>query len=137
MLLLLLAATLFITPPRSVLAPNGLGTVFKSSEDYDSLSTPQQQCVTGLFAPPFDSPCSDKDCFCKDPQFISDHLEDCLQLQDRSTDGAFSAGNYNVIMGFYGNECGFQPIVKVGNLKAKANEIHGFELIRSFCSPYL
>jgi len=93
-------------------ASRDLIVIFKSSDAYPSLSAIGQYCVSGPYSAPqnIDVNCDEKECFCADPQKVSDLTDECLLFRDE-----FNVDKYNELMAFFGNECGFQPQFKVSD----------------------
>lgn len=96
------------------LADSTLRKMFTSSEAFGLLPFPQQECSAGDSlhgAVASSSPCKIKDCFCADPQFISDATERCtINLHEfnglEKYKNMYTAETYNGIMSFFANECG-------------------------------
>ena len=115
--------TLVLSWVLVVSANSQLRPIFKAAEAYGSLTPDQRDCgVDDTYSPVYKSPCKDKQCFCADPQYMSDTVDSCLIFYSDflvPKPEIFSAENYNSIMMFFGNECGsfnVQTKVSVGSL---------------------
>lgn len=102
----------------TVSASSQLRPIFRAAEAYKGLTMDQRGCaVDDWYSAVYESRCSDKACFCANPQFISDEVDECLIYYSDyliPKPELYSAENYNSIMMFFGNECGtFQVQTKV------------------------
>ncbi|KAK4450722.1 hypothetical protein QBC34DRAFT_378994 [Podospora aff. communis PSN243] len=82
---------------------------FSDAPAHDSLVGDQGLCATGPLSAAHNSDCDDKGCFCADRQFMSDKTEKCATWMNVRKE---PLQVYNGVMVFYGNECGFQPMLK-------------------------
>ncbi|KAK3303859.1 uncharacterized protein B0T15DRAFT_286211 [Chaetomium strumarium] len=97
----------FLLCLRGVLASSEMGVIFSNTEGYKQLNSNQRLCaVADVRSPCYLSRCSNKNCFCASPQFMSDETDSCMIALDPFNDGMYSVDTYNGIMAFFGNECG-------------------------------
>jgi len=105
-----------------VLADIFVRNIFIAASDYKTLTIQQQICAAedALRSVTVESPCKDKECFCADPQSMSDATDWCtITLHEfngvRKYYGMHTAETYNGIMSFFASECGtFEVKFKVG-----------------------
>ncbi|KAK4120478.1 hypothetical protein N657DRAFT_155160 [Parathielavia appendiculata] len=87
-----------------------LTPIFRAAEAYKGLSADQKMCaVDDTYSAAYKTRCDDKACFCANPQFISDTVDQCLIFYADflvARPEVYSTENYNSIMMFFGNECG-------------------------------
>lgn len=97
----------FLLLLAGVVARSDLCVIFRSAEGYQQLNSNQKRCGIDTFSSVcYVSTCKDKDCLCADPQFMSDHTDECMVKLDNSRNGMYSVDTYNGIMAFFGTECG-------------------------------
>jgi len=92
-----------------VAARSTLQVIFKNADAFQNLNEDQQKCgATSYDAAPYESQCEKKECFCANPQFMSDKTDECLIYYEGFTSqkGIYNIDVYNGIMTFFANECG-------------------------------
>jgi len=89
--------------------------MMQASDEYKKLTANQKQCAAGnILSVCRDTKCKDKDCFCADPQFMSDYTDTCMLYFGDTNPTIYSIDTYNGIMVFFANECKtFTPQLKV------------------------
>lgn len=101
-----------------VSAGTKLQAILKTSPAYSRLAGSQKSCsAESTSSVARKSDCEDMQCFCANPQAMSDSTDQCMLAYEGRFDaepGYLAVDTYNRIMRFFAGECGtFTPIMKV------------------------